>query len=137
MPVYVTSIRANFVVRLIPGMLSVLFFQCLAALFNPVHCKREGIKWGLVSYTVAMFSFVTVYTAIDLDIHSISSIDNRDFPGVEGAFPSGPIGYRWSVWSGALSVTPTLMFLLNNWLADGLLVSPLSYATRAHPRVWC
>ena len=109
-------------VRFALGIVIVLFFKCMAALFNPVHRRREGIKWGLVSYTMVMFSFVTVFTAMNLDIQSSSYIDNRGFPGVEGASPPGPIGYKWFIYSNVITVVPNLMFLLNNWLADGLLV---------------
>jgi len=65
---------------------------------------------------------VTVFTAMNLNIQSISYIDNREFPGVEGVLPPGPIGYQWSIYSNVLTVVPNLMFLLNNWLADGLLL---------------
>ena len=96
----------------------------MAALFNPTDRSRENIKWGLVSYTVAMFSFVTVLTGMKLDIQSISYVDHREFPGVAGVLPPGPHGYQWLIYSKPLTVVPDLMFLLNNWLADGLLVSP-------------
>ena len=109
-------------VRFALGTLIVLFCQCMVTLFNPVNRKMEGIRWGLVSYTVATFSFTTVIHGMCLNIGSISYIDNREFPGGEG-MPPGPLGYRLSIWSGALTVTPRLMFLFNNWLADGLLVS--------------
>ena len=120
-PPYVSNC-AHFVYLIHLGILIVLFFQCMTALFSPVNRQREGIKWGLVSYTVLMFSFATVLTGMGLNIESLSYIDNREFPGGEG-IPPGPLGYRLSIWSGALTVTPRLMFLFNNWLADGLLVS--------------
>ena len=110
----------NLPVRPIIGIVIVLFFHCLTALFNPVNRKREGIKWGLVSYTAVMFILVTMFTAMYLNILSISYIDNREFPGIEGVTPPGPYGYQPSL---AVNITPDFMFLLNNWLADGLLVS--------------
>lgn len=99
-----------------------LFFQCMAALIDPIHRRREGVKWGLLSYTVVMFSFVTVFTAMNLNIQSISYIDNREFPGVEGVLPPGPLGYQWFIYSKAITIVPNFMFLLNNWMADGFLV---------------
>ena len=72
-----------------------------------------------------MFSVVSVYTATYLNIQSISLIDNREFPGVEGVLPSGPLGYRWFIHSKAIFVIQTVMFLLGGWLADCLMVSPL------------
>jgi hypothetical protein len=109
-------------VRSILGVLIVLFFQCIVALFNPANRRKKSVKWGLVSYTVAMFSFATVLTGMGLNIESVSRIDNRDFPGIDGMFPPGPIGYQLFTWSGVLLITPSTMFLLNYWLADGLLV---------------
>ena len=100
-----------------------LFFQCMAGLLNSLHRRMEGIKWGIISYTLALFSFVTVYTAMNLNIESVSYIDNRDFPGVKGMLPPGPLGYRSFIYSDALSITPNVMFFLNNWLADAFLVS--------------
>jgi len=110
--------------RFILGVVIVMFFQSMAGLFSPLFRRRESVKWGVVFYTLAMFSFVTVYTGVNLHIESISYIDNRDFPGVKGALPPGPIGYRSLIYSDALSVTPNVMFFLNNWLADAFLVSP-------------
>ena len=101
-----------------------LFLQCMGAFFNPAHRRRESIQWRLVSYTVVMFAFVTVFTAMNDNIQSISWIDNREFPGVEGMFPPGPLGYQFLIDSDAITIIPSLMFLLNNWLADGFLVSP-------------
>lgn len=106
-PIALTSL-----IRSILGILVVLFFQCMNALFNPANRRGEGIKWGLVTYTVLMFSFTTILTGMGLNIESLSYIDNREFPGAEG-IPPGPLGYRLSIWSGALTVTPRLAFLLN------------------------
>lgn len=75
-----------------------------------------------------MFSFVTVFTATNLDIQSISYIDNREFPGMDGVgsvLPPGPLGYQFFIYSKSISIGRSLMFLLSNWLADGLLVSPV------------
>ena len=115
------------------GMLVVLFFQCIATLLDPVHRKSEGIKWGLVSYTMAMFSLATRYTGINLHGQSICSIDNHEFFDPSGMLPPGPTGYLLSVWSDPLAITPTVVFLLNNWLADGLLVSYLADAVPTCP----
>ena len=108
---------------MVSGIVIILFFQCMDKLLNPVHRRMEGIRWGLVAHTVAMFSAVTVYTAMSLNILSDCYIDNREFPGVDGVLPPGPSGYRFLIYSGVISLVPNVMFLLNNWLADGLLVS--------------
>jgi len=115
-----------------------LLFQCVAALLNPVHRRGEGIKWWLISHTVAMFSFVTVYTAVNLHIQSEAFIDNRkDYkyasdPTVVG---SGPLRYQYNIRNTALGLIPNTMFNLNNWLADGLLVSSLFGAAPTCPGI--
>lgn len=108
----------------IEGIVISLFFQCMGALLgNP--CTRKGTKWGLVVHVVAMFLFATIYTAVTLNIQSISFIDNRDFPGIGDALPPGPVGYQSLIYSKAISIVPNVMFLLNSWLADGLLVGSI------------
>ena len=114
-------------VRFTVGMLITLFFNCMAALFNPAFRRGEGIKWGLVTYTVIMFSLVTVYTAMKDHILSICYIDNRDFPD------GGPWGYHESNSYSALFIIARAAFNLNNWMADGLLVSSLIIAVTTHP----
>ena len=112
-----------------------LFFQCMTALFNPANRRRKGVKWGLTSYTVLMFSFATVLTGMQLDIQSISFIDNLRFPGVGGLVPPGPLGYQAFTWSGPLILAPNLVFTLSNWLADGLLVCSLFDVALTRPGV--
>ena len=89
----------------------------MTALLNPVSRKVDGIKWGLVSYTVVMFSVVTVATVVTCDYISLGFIDNRASPG------GRPLTYLMFMAPKALGFIPTLMGLLNYWLADALLVS--------------
>ena len=70
-------------VRFTLGIIIVLFFKCMVALYNPDHCRKRPIKWGLVSYTTAMFLLATVGTVTQLDVQSLSYIDHRQFPGAE------------------------------------------------------
>lgn len=64
-----------------------------------------------------MFSIATVYTAVlTLNFLSISYIDKREYP-------DGPWGYQFYVVAQAVVVAPEFLSLLNQWLADGLLVS--------------
>jgi len=104
------------------GIVVVLFFQCITALFDPANRRREGTKWGFVIYTVLMFSFVTIFTGTISYVLSTSFIDNREFPGVGDKVPPGPIGYKFFIYPKVITVISGLTFLLNNWLADGLLV---------------
>jgi len=130
------SIRIDFNRSVILGVVILLCFQCMAALLNPVHRKGEGIKWWLVAHTVAMFSFVTVYTAINLHIQSKSFIDKRkDQERTPTTFISGPLYYQLNIRWVALGIIPNIMFNLNNWLADGLLVSSLFDAAPTRPSI--
>ena len=129
-PAYDPSIGALTLLEILLGMLVVLFFKCMAALLNPVHRKMEGIQWGLVSYTVATFSFATVGTAISLNIQSLAFIDNREFTGLNGT-SLGPLAYRLAIHLTVLDAIPNLMFFFNNLLADGLLVGFLFGAISA------
>ena len=110
-----------------------LVFRCVAALLDPVNRKKERIKWGLVFYTVAMFSIVTVQIAIDLRTQCISYIDNRAFPGFEDQLPPGPMGYQIFISSKVLPILSKVTFFLNAWLADGLLVNSLLNVAFNHP----
>ena len=74
---------------------------------------------------MVMFSLVTLGTALQLDVQSISYIDNRKFPGVEGVFPPGPIGYQELINPNAVQVIQNVVLTSSNWLADGFLVSSL------------
>ena len=123
----------NVFARFVLGILIVLFFQCMIGLLNSVNRRRQAVKWGLVSYTVVMFVVATVLTGMGLNLGSLSFIDNREFPGVEGVVAPGPLGYQVLINSTALRIVPSFMFLLNYWLADGLLVSSLLIL---HPLAW-
>ena len=112
-----------------------LFFKCVDALLDPAYRRGERIRWGLVSYTMVVFLLVTVQTAVGLYNQSICYIDNREYPGVEGVTSPGPMGYLALIYHEALGVAPNVMFFLNGWLADGLLVGSLSDAAFAHQRV--
>ena len=99
----------------------------MAALLNPIYLRGDGVKWGFVSYTMAMFSFATVFTVMNLIVQSNSYIDNREFGGLYNSGPPpyvyGPFAYQYTNCPTVFGVIPGLMFLFNYWLADGLLVS--------------
>lgn len=94
------------------------------ALLNPSN-RKNGIKWGLVVHTATMFSLTTIFTGMTLDIQSISFIDNREFVSAIG-LPPGPLGYQVLIYSKAIGIVPSVVFLLNQFLADGLLVRSVS-----------
>jgi len=91
----------------VPGIVVVLFFQCMAALMNPANRGGKGVRWRLASYTVVTFSCVSTFTAVNAL--------NVWFDDEDETLRPGRLGY----------VLPDLMFFLNYWLADGLLVGSL------------
>ena len=106
------------------GVVVALFFQCMATLLNPANPMRKGIRWALVAHTVALFLFLTIPFGIEFDYLSIEYINNREFPGDDES-PPGPIGYGVLLNLNATATVLDAMFPLNQWLADGLLVSPI------------
>ena len=114
-------VRLSIFIRFILGIVVVLFFQCMATLFNPTYRRGEGINWGLLSYTMVMFALATGFTATNLTVVFISLFETGFAQGgvLGSQMLAGPPILR------ALRITPSLMFLSISWLADGLLVSSL------------
>ena len=106
------------------GIVVALFFQCISVLLSPINPLRKGIKWALVAHTIALFSFLTIPVGIELNNLFIDYINNREFPGND-EFPPGPLGYTGLLNLKATTTVFDAMFPLNQWLADGLLVSPI------------
>jgi len=75
---------------------------------------------------VIMFSLATVYTAANLHVLSISYVDNR-------GFSCGPYCYVANISHEAIGLIYKAAFRLNNWLADGVLVSFLLGPVVAQP----
>ena len=98
------------------GIVIILFFQCMGTLLDHVIRTRGGIKWGLLAYTVAVFSFVTIFTVTALNVQLVSYVEFREVP-------DGPLFYHPTATEEWLAVMPEVVFSLNQWLADGLLVS--------------
>ena len=107
------------------GIVVALFFQCMGALLSPVNTISRGIRWVFVVHTVALFLFLTIPVGIDLDYLAVEYINNREFPGND-ELPPGPAGYDDIISATETTTVFNVMFHLNQWLADGLLVSPTS-----------
>ena len=97
----------------------------MGALLNLGERTRERVRWGLVAYVTTAFLFVTVFITATLDRQSTSFINNQDFRGFKD-IPSGPLGHQMFIYSKMICVIPNIMLMLNNWLADGLLVGSVS-----------
>ena len=71
-----------------------------------------------------MFTFSMIPVGIYLYGYFVSYIIGREFPGNDD-YPPGPFGYGYLLYTHAVSTIYAVMFPLNQWLADGLLVGPL------------
>jgi hypothetical protein len=96
----------------------------MATLLSPANPIKKGIRRALVAHTIALFLFLTISFGIDFNYLSIEYINNREFPGYN-EFPPGPAGYDDLLSLKATTTVFDIMFPLNQWLADGLLVSPI------------
>ena len=83
--------------------------------------------WGLAVHSVVMFSCLTISVMIELGKLALHDIDKRE--GFDHSFSLGILGpweyekgFGWLISSALLC----LMFFLNQWLADGLLVIYIS-----------
>lgn len=104
------------------GIVIVLFFQCVGALLSPANRMKAGIRWVLVAHAVTMFLFITIPVTMNVKTQLVDPyINNREFPG-GGASPPGPLGYVYFTYFDGINKFPKIMFPLNQWLADGLLL---------------
>jgi hypothetical protein len=107
------------------GIAVALFFQCLGVLLGSANPIGRATKWALVVHTAAMFLFLTTTFGVDICYEFICYINNREFPGSD-EYPPGPIGYDYTLDAKVATTVLYVMFPLNQWLADGLLVGPIS-----------
>ena len=96
----------------------------MGALLNPVCGTKKAIKWGLVAQTFVMFSFLTIANLINDDLLSVEFVNNREFS--EAGRLLGPFNYAFFVDEEAEGTVAGFLPLINQWLANGLLVSPAS-----------
>ena len=107
----------------------------MIALLNPVNRARWGIKWGLAIHTAVMFTIVTISIGMGLNLQSMAYINDREFPGNE-ELPPGPTGYKMLIYAKAISLAPNITFYMNQWLADGLLVTCTLNSKVQTPLTW-
>ena len=87
--------------------------------------------------TVALLSVATTSFVIGLWFEPMAYINNREFPGGDLEAP-GPMGYTWLRKWTALAVISDSGYQVNQWLVDGLLVSPmLDSVTHWVPNLSC
>lgn len=111
-----------FFTTILYGVVVALFFRCMYALLSPVNRTQEGIRRGLVVHTVAMFALFTIPCMIEVHLKRTAFIDNRDCPGTDQYPYPGPSAYGVILNSEPITIAYVVMFPLNQWLADGLLL---------------
>ena len=107
----------------------------MTSLLDPERRPKGGIRWGLVAHTMVLFSVATAFALSNLNLQSVSYVDNREFPDMGDGFP-GPFNWQFFVYNKPIVFFPSIMFIINTWLTDGLLVcstieSPLRFLMRA------
>ena len=123
-PTVCSLIEVHFVRHIFLGVVTTLSFQCISTLLNPVNRAKGCVKWGLVSHTALMFSLSTAFVGMNLDVQSISYIDNRNWPGGDEIAP-GPVGYQFLLDPDAFTAANNFMWFAGQWLSDGLLVGSI------------
>lgn len=114
------SIYAHLVFRFtILGIVIALFFKCMRALLNPVNRRAKVVKCGLVVHTAAMFVLVTIFIVLYTSCQRLTLINSNQSYGFWPELLPGPSDY----WVGMVEYTPAYTYVLNQWLADGFLVS--------------
>ena len=115
-------VLTSFVVSIVPGIVTVFFCQCMGVLLSPTNRKHKsgGIRWGLSALTTAMFLFSTTTLALNLSA-VYPAIHYRD-----GRSLARPGLLRYLITFDIPSTIPLSLISLNQWLADGLLVSSVS-----------
>ena len=109
-----------------PGIVVILFFQCIGALINPANDTRRSVKLGLAAYAVALFLIPTIPLVAGRDVFPTVFIDIRNFPGTE-EYPPGPLGGAMisnasDPWVALLGIPAPV----SQWLSNGFLVSSVS-----------
>ena len=100
----------------------------MSALLNPVNRGTRAVKWGLVVQTSVMFTLVTVYSATYIDSQLVYYIDHRLYGDII-SFAALPLEHDGLFGVDAIFVVPTFLFISNQCLADGFLVSAVLYST--------
>ena len=94
----------------------------MGALLSPTNREHKagGIRWGLVALTTVMFWSSSTALVLNLDVLFL------DYLGWKGILPvlPGPLGTLFS--PTVYGIVLMSMISLDQWLADGLLVSCVS-----------
>ncbi|EPQ61278.1 hypothetical protein GLOTRDRAFT_125003 [Gloeophyllum trabeum ATCC 11539] len=109
--------RANFVGGYLGAMTyavhALLFFKCAFILLDRRSSPKSNLRW--LVYVSLLFVVATVQVGASIKFMQMTWIDNRNFPG-------GPAMYIQMVFSAWINTVSNVAYVINNFLADGLLI---------------
>ena len=101
------------------GAQLVLFCLCFRLLYNQLSHNNSRSTLSILLFLCVAFILGTLFMASIADFAQLSFIDNRNFPG-------GPEAFESEMNTNPIELMGNVVFTLQNWLCDGLLVSALS-----------
>ncbi|KAG6848397.1 hypothetical protein H0H93_000549 [Arthromyces matolae] len=94
----------------------VIFIMCFSLLVQQTTRFNMKKQVPLIVYIWVLFLCSTVFIAANSNMARLAFIDNRNFPG-------GPSAYEQVMFSIPVDNMGNVVFVIANWLADGLMVS--------------
>ncbi|EJD37909.1 hypothetical protein AURDEDRAFT_173048 [Auricularia subglabra TFB-10046 SS5] len=109
--------RTNFNALPLEGYLcGIEFVLTVIALHYLVTGKPwRKVEWGMVIYTMLLFTGSTIYMAAGSQWAENMFINDRNYPG-------GPVGYYVAAYNTPLIVVGNAAYIFNSFLSDGLLM---------------
>ncbi|KAG6826140.1 hypothetical protein H0H92_000995 [Tricholoma furcatifolium] len=94
----------------------VIFIMCFTLLVQQTTRANFRKNIALIAYISALFICSTLFIAANSEMTRLAFVDNRNFPG-------GPSAYEELMFSIPVDNLGNVVFVIANWLADGLMVS--------------
>jgi hypothetical protein len=103
------------------GVVVTLFFMCFSVLYRQtatrVRSRQRIILWV---YICVVFILNTLFIAANSQFTQLAFIDDRNYPG-------GPAQFENDMWSIPIDEVNNVVFVLQNWMNDGMIVSVVFY----------
>lgn len=113
--IYFSLLKGCLIVLLISeGVHLTLFIWCFHLLLRK---KKSRSEYLLMIYVVLLFIMGNIGNGTNIKVGELTFVDNRNFPG-------GPNEY-FSQGGGTVGLTCNVIYIINTWFQDGLLVKNL------------
>ncbi|KAG6810538.1 hypothetical protein H0H92_011425 [Tricholoma furcatifolium] len=93
----------------------VIFIMCFTLLVQQTTRSNLKKQIPMIAYISALFICSTLFIAANSEMTRLAFVDNRNFPG-------GPSAYEEVMFSIPVDNLGNVVFVIANWLADGLMV---------------